>query len=333
MDAGKAVSQAPPPRDLPAPRWPREVVRLVPLAVLCAAPLVAGKPFWLHLAILVCLNAIFAGSLGIIARVGQLSLCHGAFAGIGAYAAVLSVMRAGFPFLAGVALAVVAAGLLAAALGSIILRLRGVYFVLVTFAFGELVRLVLLDFPSVSGGANGVTGIPPARILGHEIRGQAGFYVFALVSALAVLAFTIALLRSPVGRAFDAIAENLALAEGSGIGARRFQVVAFAIGSAIAGGGGALLAHYVGYVSPETFSFALSLNVIIMLVVGGRRSVVGPLLGALVLTPLPELLRETLALQHILYGAALILVLRFLPEGLGGLADRLWVRLGGGRSP
>ena len=326
MSPREAASAPVAPSAAKARSW--RFLRVLPVAALCALPLVAGKPFWFHLAILICLNAIFVSGLGIIARVGQLSLCHGAFVGVGAYAAVLAVLRAGLPFLAGVAIGAVVAGLLATALGLIILRLRGVYFVLVTFAFGELVRLVLLDFPSVSGGANGITGIPPASVLGIELQGKASFYVFVLLVAIAVLAFTMAFLRSPVGRAFDAIAENLPLAEGSGIGARRFQVVAFGVGSAMAGGAGAILAHYVGYISPETFSFALSLNLIIMLVIGGRGSLLGPVLGALFLTPLPELLRGTLALQHILYGAALILVLRFLPSGIGGLVDRWWARLG-----
>jgi branched-chain amino acid transport system permease protein len=298
----------------------------VPILLLAALPLMIGNTFYLHLAVLICLNAIFVLGLSIIARVGQLSFCHGAFIGIGAYAAVLAERSVALPFLAGVVIAAGVAGLLAATLGWIILRLRGVYFVLVTFAFGELVRLLLLDFPSVSGGANGITDIPVVTLLGVPLDTKAEFYVFALIVLVATLSLTAALLRSPIGRAFGAIEENLALARGVGISARHFQILAFTLGSTIAAAAGVLLAHYIGYISPESFGMQLSVNLIIMLVVGGRKSLIGPLLGALFLTPLPELLRNTLQLQYILFGAVLILVLRFLPGGLGGLVDRWGVR-------
>jgi branched-chain amino acid transport system permease protein len=266
---------------------------------------------------------------------GQVSFGHAAFFGLGGFVSARLVLAGAVPaplaWLAGA----LAAGLVALFLGMIILRLRGVYFVLVTFAFGELVRLILLDFPSITGGANGITGIPPPAVFGVVLASQPAIYLFALLVAALMMAFKTALVTSPVGRAFDSIADNLALAEGSGICARRYQVVAFTIGSAITGGMGAILASYVGYISPESFAFSLSLNFIIMLVVGGRASLIGPLLGALFLTPLPEFLRGTLALQHILYGVALVAILRFLPAGLGGVVDRAWNRVisgAGGRA-
>ncbi len=309
------------PESRPASRLGLRLLKAAPVLALAALPLAPGHAFYLHLGILVALNVVFTLSLGIVSRVGQLSLAHGAFVGVGAYAAVLAVVQGGLPFSAGVLVAAAVAALLAAGLGWTIMRLRGVYFVLVTFAFGELVRLLLLDFPSISGGANGITGIPPARLLGVTFDTKPRFYALAVAAALGVYLFTRALLRSPVGRAFGAVSENLALAEGSGTPTRNVQILAFAIGSGIAGGGGALLAHYVGYISPETFNFQFAVNLIVMLVVGGRGSLLGPVLGAALLTPMPELLRATLELQHILYGAALILVLRFLPAGLGGIVD------------
>jgi branched-chain amino acid transport system permease protein len=163
-------------------------------------------------------------------------------------------------------------------------------------------------------------------LLGVPLDTKAQFYVIALIVLVATLSLTAALLRSPIGRAFGAIEENLALARGVGISARHFQILAFTLGSTIAAAAGVLLAHYIGYISPESFGMQLSVNLIIMLVVGGRKSLIGPLLGALFLTPLPELLRNTLQLQYILFGAVLILVLRFLPGGLGGLVDRWGVR-------
>src|SRR5664280_560669 len=169
-----------------------------------------------------------------------------------------------------------------------ILRLRGVYFVLVTFAFNELFRLSMLGVPAISGGTDGISNIPSASFGALEITGTRGFYAVALVAAVLCVAFVWATLRSPTGRAFASIAENMSLAQASGIDARRFQSLAFALGSGMAGLSGGLMAHYVGFISPETFTFSLSVNCIIILVIGGRYSVLGPVLGSLLITPLPE---------------------------------------------
>ncbi|MCX7142451.1 MAG: branched-chain amino acid ABC transporter permease [Proteobacteria bacterium] len=299
----------------------RRVAYLV-LAALCAAPFFATNSFYVHLAVLICLNVAIVGGLALICRTGQLPLGHGAFVGLGAYAAVIATMRGNWPFWLGAVAAALLAALLAAVLGWVILRLRGVYFVLVTFAFAELVRLVMLDWPSLTGGANGIAGIPPAALFGYVFDTKVRFYALALVFAAAVIAFLHAFFRTPTGHAVDAVAENPNLAEASGLSVHRIQMMAFAIGSGIAGLSGALLAHYVGFVSPESFNTGLSVAVIIMLVIGGRQSVWGPLIGSLILTPLPELFRGAVQTQHVFYGAALILILRFLPGGLASISAR-----------
>ena len=282
----------------------RRVAYLI-LIMLCAAPFFLTNSFYVHLAVLICLNVGIVGGLALICRTGQLPLGHGAFVGLGAYAAVTATI-------------------LAAMLGWVILRLRGVYFVLVTFAFAELVRLVMLDWPSVTGGANGIAGIPPAMLFGYAFDTKVRFYGLALVFAAAVIAFLHAFFKTPTGHAVDAVAENPALAEASGLSVHRIQLMAFSIGSGIAGLGGALLAHYVGFVSPESFNTGLSVAMIIMLVIGGRQSVWGPVIGSLILTPLPELFRGAVQTQQIFYGAALILILRFLPGGLASLSTRMF---------
>ena len=287
-------------------------VAYLALMALCAAPFFLANAFYVHLAVLIC-------------RTGQLPLGHGAFIGLGAYAAVTATMRAHWPFWLGAAGGTLFAALLAAMLGWVILRLRGVYFVLVTFAFAELVRLVMLDWPSLTGGANGIAGIPPATLFGYAFDTKVRFYGLALALAAAVIVFLHAFFRTPTGHAVDAVAENPALAEASGLSVHRIQLMAFSIGSGIAGLGGALYAHYVGFVSPESFNTGLSVAMIIMLVIGGRQSVWGPVIGALILTPLPELFRGAVQTQHIFYGAALILILRFLPGGLASILARMSV--------
>jgi branched-chain amino acid transport system permease protein len=301
----------------------RRVAYLI-LIVLCAAPFFLTNSFYVHLAVLICLNVGIVGGLALICRTGQLPLGHGAFVGLGAYAAVTATIRGHWPFWLGAAGGSLFAILLAAMLGWVILRLRGVYFVLVTFAFAELVRLVMLDWPSVTGGANGIAGIPPAMLFGYAFDTKVRFYGLALVFAAAVIAFLHAFFKTPTGHAVDAVAENPALAEASGLSVHRIQLMAFSIGSGIAGLGGALLAHYVGFVSPESFNTGLSVAMIIMLVIGGRQSVWGPVIGSLILTPLPELFRGAVQTQQIFYGAALILILRFLPGGLASLSTRMF---------
>ncbi len=278
--------------------------------------------FHVHLLVLVCLNVVIVSGLALISRTGQLSLGHGAFVGIAAYAAVLAHMKAGWPFWLSALGGIASAALVAFVLGWVILRLRGVYFVLVTFAFAELVRLALLDWAALTGGANGIAGIPPASLFGFAFDTKGRFLALALVFAAASVFFLQRLAATPTGHAQDAVAENPALAEASGLNVHRIQLQAFVIGCAIAGLGGVLLAHYVGFVSPESFNTALSINVIVMLVIGGRQSVWGPLIGAAILTPLPELLRGAVQTQHIFYGAALILILHFLPGGLASLGPR-----------
>ncbi len=294
----------------------------IALIALCAAPFFLDNAFYVHLAVLICLNVAIVGGLALICRTGQLPLGHGAFIGFGAYAAVTATMRGHWPFWLGAVGGTLFATLLAALLGWVILRLRGVYFVLVTFAFAELARLVMLDWPSLTGGANGIAGIPPATLFGFAFDTKVRFYALALVFAAVVIVFLHAFFKTPTGHAVDAVAENPALAEASGLSVHRIQLLAFSIGSGIAGLGGALYAHYVGFVSPESFNTALSVAMIIMLVIGGRQSVWGPGVGSLVLTPLPELFRGAVQTQHVFYGAALILILRFLPGGLASLLAR-----------
>lgn len=325
MDMSKAVLPPMPPatargmiRGAAAPQ-PLGAAGLLGLAVLACIPFFLNQAFTYHLAIFICINTIVVTSLSVLARAGQVSLCHGALAGVGAYASVFCVKGLGLPFAVGVVAAMVAAGCVAYLLGRIVLRLQGVYFVLVTFAFGELLRLVLLEFGDVTGGANGITNIPPASIAGYVSMEKPAFYALAAAITIAVLAFFKWFYASPAGEAVDAVGENPALAESSGIGVRRTQLFAFTLASVFAGLGGALLAHYVGYISPESFNMHLSVALIIMMVVGGRRYLLGGLVGALVMTPLPELFRGAVESQDILYGVALILMLRFLPQGLAGM--------------
>ncbi|MBV9562817.1 MAG: branched-chain amino acid ABC transporter permease [Bradyrhizobium sp.] len=286
------------------------------LAVAIGVPQFATNQFYLHLANMILLNAIFAMSLGLIMSVGQISLGHAAFVAAGAYISALAALDFKLPPLLGILLAGLVTGFSAALLGKVLLRLRGVYFVLVTFLAGQVFTLIALNWESVTHGANGIVGIPAISLFGFPLGTRLRFYYFALGLFVLVFAFVWALMRSQYGRAFRSIAENLRLAEASGIDVSRYQVIAFSLGSSIAGATGAVMVHYVRFLSPDSFTFTDSIAYITILVVGGRHALIGCLLGSLFMTPLPEALRGLVGTQHILYGVILLGMLLFLPEGL-----------------
>lgn len=301
---------------------PIHLVLSIAAIALAVWPWTAGQ-FVLHLAVMACINIVIVNGLSLIDRSGQLSFGHSAPVALGAYASVLLGSWIGAGMIVSALLGLVFVAVLAALLGWVILRLKGVYFVLVTFAFAELVRLALLDAAPVTGGANGIAAIPPMQIAGWIFDSRERFYLLALAMAAASLALMLWLFKRPLGRAMEAVAANPALAESTGINVLRIQIVAYVIGSVLAGMGGILIARYVGFISPESFNTSASVAFITMLVIGGRKSAYGPVLGALVLTPLPELFRGAVQTQHMFYGAALILILRFLPGGIASLVSLL----------
>lgn len=298
---------------------PARLAIVVLLAGTLALPQLTANQFYIHLANLVLLNAIFAISLGLIMSVGQISLGHAAFVAAGGYISAVAALKFKVPPILGIVLAGLLTGVVAALLGKILLRLRGVYFVLVTFLVGQVFTLILLNWESVTQGANGLVGIPPISLFGFSISTRLRFYYFALAAFVLVLTFLWALMRSQYGRAFRSIAENVRLAEASGIDVSRYQVIAFALGSGIAGAAGAVMVHYIRFLSPDSFTFKDSITYITMLVVGGRQAMIGGVLGSLFLTPLPEMLRGFVGAQQIVYGVILLGVLMFLPEGLVSL--------------
>ena len=231
--------------------------RTVAVAVVVAVllPWFAPNQFYIHLATIGCINLMLVLGLAIIARAGQLSMGHGGFALVGGYVSALLSMK-GWPPLLTLFIAGLVAAVIAAALGWIILRLRGVYFVLVAFAFGQIAVLLALDMSSITGGANGLVGVPPISIFGIVLRAKPQFYPFALACALATLLLTWLLYRSPLGTMMAATAENQRLTESSGIDTHRVQVIAFTIGSGIAGFAGRVVDalspfHFAGLIIPS----------------------------------------------------------------------------------
>ena len=288
--------------------------------LLVAWPIFVHEVFFVYIATLMLLYTIGAASLHLILRTGHLSLCHAAFMGLGGYTSALLTTRLGWPF----ALAFLASGLVPAAValvvGPIVLRLRGVYFVLITFTLGEVVRLVLNEWKSLTGGADGIFRIPPPSPFLVDKR---AYYYFALAMATVCVGVIARILSSQTGRYIDSIRESERLAQSSGVPILRFKVMIFAIACGFVGLQGSLLAHFITFVAPGSYTFNESLNLLVMNVIGGMGGLAGPLIGAAFLTALPEFLRGWVELQRVLYGVVLMLVMLFVPGGLIEIGRRL----------
>lgn len=286
-------------------------------------PWVYFNQYFIHIGVMIGIGATLALSVNLMLRIGQLSMAHAAFMGLGAYGSALLMVRLKLPFIVAMPLSAMSVALLAVTLGPIFLRIKGVYFVLLTFAFGEVVNLIFQAWVDVFGGNNGLFGIPKASLFGYRMVDIRFYYVFAL--ALAGLAYLIIakLYRSEVGAIMDSIEENEELSRSLGVDALRYRVAVFGLSGFFAGLCGSLYAHYIGFLSPEAFSFWTVVNVVAINVIGGAASPVGPLLGAVLLVPLPELLRDAKEYQVLSYGILLMVFLLFLPSGLVDLRERL----------
>jgi len=293
-------------------------------AILLTAPLWVWSPYYLHILIMAGIFTILALSLNLLlGYTGQLSLGHAAFFGIGAYTSALLVLRLGWSVWAGFAAAVVLAGLAGYGVGRVSLKLRGAYFVLVTISFAGVTYLVSLNWMDLTNGPLGLPGVPPPELavpglIQLSFRSKTAFYYLVLAVAAGAYFVCHRLVRSRIGRAFIALRENEALAESVGVDGTRYLVLAAVVSAALAGAAGSLYAHYTRFVSPEVFLFTYTVTMVIMVVAGGKGTLAGPVVGAVLFTVLPEALREVTSWQWqmILYGMLLILTVFFLPKGI-----------------
>lgn len=250
------------------------------------------------------IHALMALSIWLTLACGLLSLANAAFMGIGAYIAALATLNLGWNFPLALAAGSLAPVVVALVIGVPTLRLSGVYLAMATLAFGEVVRVAILNM-EITGGPEGLNGIPLVTEWWH----------IALALLLVCYGLT-RLRRSHVGRALEAIKEDDVAARLMGIDVGRHKLFAFALGAAIAGLAGALNAHYTFFISPREYGFENAVDILTMAVLGGISSLVGPVLGATILTLLPELLRFLHDYRLAVNGVILIVVVLFLPTGI-----------------
>jgi len=304
----------------------RELVILAPvMAALFALPQIIAQPYLLQLVILACIDAIPAVGLNLmLGYTGLVSLGHMAFAGIGGYAVAVMMVDAGMSFWLALPLAALLAAVMGAAIGLVCLRLRSHFFVIVTLAFGLILGLIMNNWDAVTRGAQGFIGVPrpdPIRIAGLAIRflSMTNFYYLTLTALIVALALQLAIVRSDFGRTLTAIREDEVLARFRGVDTMRYKVAIFAIGSGIAGIGGALSVTFLRVAAPGSFDLMASVNAVLIVIVGGAGYLLGPIWGALLFVGIPEYLRIADNIRFILFGLVLIALTLYAPQGLAGL--------------
>jgi branched-chain amino acid transport system permease protein len=307
--------------------------RLALGALLVAAllvPAVFRSPYVLHVAVLAGIYVILTLSLNIVTGFcGQFSLGHAGFYGIGAYTAALLAVGWGSPFVLNLLAAAAVAGVAGLLIGLPTLRLGGIYLAMATLGFGEIIHLVLLNWLGLTRGPLGIPAIPGPEILGLDLATPARQYYVAL--ALVVLSTVVVsrLVDSGFGEAIQAIRDDEVAAEALGVPTTRLKVITFSVSAALAGVAGAFFAHYATFVSPGSFTLVESILVLSLLVFGGMGSVEGSIAGAVILTVAPEVFRFLAEYRMVIYGAILLGLILFRPQGLlGGFSLGLTRRTG-----
>lgn len=293
-------------------------------------PLFAADDYVLHLANLAGIFAILTLSLNLLTGcTGQFSVGQAAFYGIGAYASAILTTKLGLPVIAGFVGAGVITSLFGLLLGLPTARLKGIYLGVATMGFGEIMYQVFVNWEPVTNGAMGITEVPAPHIGSFIFDGYKSYYYIVFIVLVFVTLFMYNIINSRVGRAFLAIKENEVAAEAMGIDSTKFKIIAFMCSAFMAGIAGSLYAHEVRFVSPETFVNSESSAILAMMVVGGIGNIPGSILGAATLVVVPEILRSVGDFRLVIYGAAVVAIIIFAPQGMGGLVSKVDSFLGG----
>jgi branched-chain amino acid transport system permease protein len=284
-------------------------------------PAAIGSAYYMRLINLGLVFGVLALSLNVVlGYTGQISLCHGAFLGIGAYTdALITAAHSGLMFWPGFVAAGVVTGIVGLAIGIPTLRLRGHYLALATLGFGEIVRVLLFNWREVTHGMDGISAIPAPSLGFIELDNDWKFYYLAALVLGLTYAVSLRLERSKYGRELAAIRDAELAARTCGVNVTRLKILAFVMSSVLAGFAGSLYAHLIGFISPDSFGFDVTASTLSMVLVGGIGTALGPVLGSAILTALPEVLRASQAYYMLLYGVGIAALVIFLPRGLLGL--------------
>ena len=286
------------------------------IAILLVLPFVLPNSFYLDLAIRMAINAVIVLGLNLlIGFAGQISLGHAGFLGIGAYASAVLPSHFGWHPLLAMATGALATGLLAALVARPIFKLKGHYLAMATLGLGIIINIVLRNEASLTGGLDGMP-VSPLGLLGFELSSDKHWYwVVALLLSVSVWA-SLNLIDSPFGRALRALHGSEVASQVAGVNVVRYKVSIFVISAVFASLMGSVTAHYVGYVTPTFADFFHSIELVTMVVIGGMASVYGSLVGAVLLTALPQALATFEGWETVAFGTILMVCMIFMPKGL-----------------
>ena len=300
-----------------------------PLAVigilfLLLFPVIITSSYYLHVMILAGIYVVLSLSLNLITGyTGQLCLGHAAFFGIGAYAGALLMVNVHMNFFFALICSFIISGIFGLLLGIPALRLRGDYLAIVTLGFGEIVHLVFVNWTELTNGPMGIRSIPGPSLFGIELDGNQEFYYLILIITALVLFLLNRLVNSGFGMAMQTIKADEIAAESIGIYPVKYKLIAFILSSGLVGLAGCFYASYISYISPTTFVYNTSVTILAMVVLGGLGSLTGSVIGGVVLTLLPEVLRSISDYRMIFFGALMIIMMIFKPEGFWGVSKRV----------
>jgi branched-chain amino acid transport system permease protein len=275
-----------------------------------------GNEYYLSILIFMGINGIITMGLSLLmGYAGQISLGHAAFFGLGAYSSGILTAQYSFPPLVAFGAGILLSALVAFVVGKPTLRLKGHYMAMATLGFGEILFIVFNELSPLTGGPSGLSGIPTLTILGYSFGARAYLYlVWGFV--ILFLIFSLNVINSRVGRALRAVHGSELAAGAMGVDASRYKLGVFVLSAIYASVAGSLYAHFINFISPGSFSLMFSILLLMMVVVGGAETIWGALVGAAVITPLPEYLRGLEDFEVLAYGAILMVFLLFLPRGI-----------------
>jgi branched-chain amino acid transport system permease protein len=295
---------------------------LVIIALLAAVPAVITNLYHIQVMIFIGIYIILTLSLNLLnGYVGLLSIGHAAFYGIGAYASAKLVMEAGLPFTLAMPCAGAVAGIFGYLIAKPTLRLSGIYMTLATLGFNMICFLILQNWMSFTNGPLGIMDIPPPNIFGYEIETRVQYYYLIFFLVLLTVVSMHRLMTCRFGRALVSIRENELAAAAMGVHTTRYKIQAFVLAAFFAGIAGSYYAHFVKYISPDSFYIYESFILLAMLAFGGQGNLIGPVVGAAVLIVIPELIRFLQEYRMLVYGGVLIIMMLVRRQGLLGGRD------------
>ena len=273
-------------------------------------------PYFGHLFLLICVYSLLAVSLRFVMLVGEINLAHASFFGIGAYTSAVLTMQANIPFILALLISGLVSVLVSLLFGWIAFRLKGAYFLLLSFAMAEVIRLFFQNsWTDIFGGVNGIAGIP------IPMTQYTGFISVMTVLLLFGLYY---IEKSDMGKILHAINNSDQLARSIGVNVMKYKIIVLAIASFIAGLCGSMFAHFNLVISPQDFTFHLSIIILSFVIIGGRNYFIGPVIGAIFLTIVSEYVRGFGSYDPLVYGGAILLAMIFLKDGLIGAFLSIW---------